>query len=350
MVTERYYSVHGIIKFVIIDNTKLRLFDTFYKHYQNFENDEEPNEIDMIINLGSFKPEIEDKYVVAYGKYYVGPDYFYVKKESYKGAEWTFEAIGLEQPTTILNIDFNRSGRLFVTGNVIDFFIHFKLLDKSCPLLHASGINKNNKGTIFSGRGGSGKTSIAFEFLKHKFNFLGDNYLILTQNTIISFPTALSLFSYNLNQFIIDKLNLKEKNSILLKNFIYKASRGHAKFFTKLNPDRIVENISEFSTLENVFFIKPIENFADQFLIKEIDREKAIKNIVYNQILEFTFFDQYIEIFSFFFPGKRLSKHWELYEKEIDTNLSSELKFNEISLSSTVNVGKIVSKIEKYLE
>jgi hypothetical protein len=347
---ENYYSIHGIVNFIVVDNTRLKLFDTFYKHYQNFEIVDKPEKIDLIINLGSFDPETRDKYVVAYGNYYVNQNYFYVKKESYKGAEWTFEAIGLEESTTTLNINFNKSGRMFVTGNVIDFFIHFKLLNKSCPLIHASGISKDDNGIIFSGRGGSGKTSIAFEFLKNKFNFLGDNYLVLTNNAILSYPTSLSLFTYNLNQLIIDNLSLKEKISIIFKNFIYKLSRGHAKFFTKINPNRIVKKVSESSTLKKVFLINPIENFSEEVLIKEIDREYAIKKILYNQKLEFTFFNQYIEMYSFFYPNEQLSKHWELYEKNIDTNISKELTFYEVLISSNFNRTKIIGKIEEYIE
>jgi len=333
---------------MIVDRTKFEIFDTLYTHYKNFEVKNKPEKVDLIFNLGNFKPDIEGKYQVGYGKYYVGEDYFYVKKEEYKGAKWKFEINGINENITEVNIYFNPSGRIFITGNVIDFMIHFKLTNKSYPIIHASGISKNGNGIAFSGRGGSGKTSIAFEFLNNEFDFLGDNYIILNKGNIFSFPTSLSLFTYNLNDMILNKLNFNEKVSINLKNFLYNLSGGYVKFFTKINPKRIHSVLSS-SSLDKVFLIQPIENFNKQISIEEMEREMAIKKILYNQMLEFTFFNQYIEIYSFFYPDKKLSKHWDLYKNSISKNLSEEIKFYEISLSSEFNKGEIVDQIKEYI-
>lgn len=345
----RYYSIHDVLNFIIIDKTNFKIFDTLYTHYSTFEVENKPERIDLVITLGNFKPDNKGKYQVGYGKYYVDENYFYVKKESYKSAKWSFEIKGINENITKVNIDFNQSGRIFITGNVIDFMIHFKLLGKSYPIIHASGISKTGKGIVFSGRGGSGKTSIAFEFLNYGFDFLGDNYIILNEGSIFNFLTSLSLFTYNLNDMVLNKLKLNEKASIKFKDFLYKISGGYAKFFTKINPNRIINNVVSTSNLEKVFLIQPIENFNEQISINEIKRDIAIKKILYNQMLEFTFFNQYIEIYSFFYPDNNLSKHWKLYQNSINQNLSEESIFYEILLSSEFKKEGIVDQIKKYI-
>lgn len=346
----KYFTIHGVLNFIIVDKTNFKLFDTLYTHYENFEVKKKPEKIDLIFNLGSFKPDTEGKYEVGYGKYCVAENYFYVKKESYKGANWSFEIEGISKDITTVNIDFNQRGRIFITGNVIDFIIHLKLLDKSHPIIHASGISRNDNGFVFSGRGGSGKTSIAFEFLNHGFDFLGDNYIILNKGNILNFPTSLSLFTYNLNDMVLNKLKLNEKVSINLKNLLYKISGGYAKFFTKVNPEQILDNVLISSKLTDVFLIQPIEDYSDQFSIKEIDRELTIKKILYNQMLEFTFFNQYIEVCSYFYPESQLANHWNIYQDNIRENLPKNIKFYEISISSEYNKKNIINQLKDYVE
>ncbi|BDZ71678.1 hypothetical protein [Methanobacterium petrolearium] len=348
MGNQRYFSAQGVLNFIVIDNTNLKLFDTFYKHYQNFEVVEMPEKVDLVIKLGNFTPKTEDKYVVGYSKYYIGSDYFHVKKESYKGADWSFEVIGWDKKTTTVNIDFNTSGRIFITGNVIDFLIQWKLLQKSYSLIHASGISKNGKAVIFSARGGGGKTSLALESLNHDYNFLSDNYLMLKNGIIFGFPTSLSLFTYNLSEIILKNLKKTEKLSITFKNFVYKLSRGYAKFFTKINPQRI-SDLTSHSSLSTVFIIKPIERGENQLIIKKIERERALKKIFYNQMLEFPFFNQYIEIYSYIFPGKKFSKHWDLYLEILDQNLSENINFYEILTDGHYSFDELLKKIDEII-
>lgn len=345
----KYFSVHGILNFMVCDKTNFKIIDTFYSHYENFKIKNKPKKIHLIFNLGHFKPDIEGKYEVGYGKYYVDENYFYVKKESYKGANWSFEIKGINEEVTEVNIDFNHSGRIFITGNVIDFIIHLKLLNKSCPIIHASAISKDNSGIVFSGRGGSGKTSIAFEFLNNGYDFLADNYIILNNGGIFNFPTSLSLFTYNMNNMVFNRLKLMEKISINLKNLLYKLSGGYAKFFTKVNPKRILNRVIPSSRLNSVFLIQPVENKRSLFSIKEIERKTAIKKVLYNQMMEFTFFNQYIDIYSFFYPDYQLSKHWEMYKNSVNENLPQNIKFYEISTSFNFNGEKIVDKIKDFI-
>ncbi|MDP1551434.1 MAG: hypothetical protein Q8M06_00275 [Methanobacteriaceae archaeon] len=345
---KQFFSIQNKINFVINEKNKFKIFDTLYKHYENFKTPDKLSDLDLIFNLGKFTPKTEGKYVVGYGKYYIGSDYLYVANESYKGANWSFEILGIEDKTTIVNIDFNTYGRIFITGHVIDFLIHLKLLQKDNPIIHASGISKKESCTIFSARGGGGKTSIALESLNQGYGFLGDNYLIVNQDEIFSFPTSLSLFTYNLADIILKKLKTKEKVSISLKNLLYKISNGYAKFFTKINPFRITEVIPK-SNLQNVFILQPNVDKEKKIIVNEIDREIALKKIYYNQMLEFTYFNQYMAIYSYLFPEKNLSKHWDMYFNALKKNISENINFYEVSISGKQNFDEIFHKINDYL-
>lgn len=346
--SEQYFTIQNILNFAVNEKKKFRIFDTLYKHYENFKINDKPSNIDLIINLGKFTPKTEGKYVVGYGKYYVGPDYLYVAKESYKGANWTFEIQGIEDKTTIVNIDFNTSGRIFITGHVIDFLIQLKLLQKSFSLIHASGISENGLSAIFSARGGGGKTSIALESLNHGYDFLGDNYLIVRNDDIFSFPTSLSLFTYNLADVILKKLKTKEKLSISIKNLLYKVTGGYAKFFTKINPKRITDVLPS-SKLSTVFIMQPIKGDKEELTVSRMDRKTALKKMCSNQMLEFTFFNQYIEIYSYMFPDKKFSKHWKLYFKALESNISKDIEFYEVSMSGKQDFDKIFQELNHYL-
>lgn len=341
---QRYYSAQGIVNFIVIDNANFTMFDTFYKHYQNFEVKEVPQNVDLVIKLGNFNPQTEDKYVVGYGKYYIGSDSFYVKKESYKGANWSFEVIGLDEITTTVNINFNTSGRIFMTGNVIDFLIQWKLLQKSYSLIHASGITKNDQAIIFSARGGGGKTSLAVEALSYDYNFLSDNYLMLKNDQIFGFPTSLSLFTYNLADTIVKKLKKTEKVSISLKNIVYKLTGGYAKFFTKINPQRIGE-LSKYSSLDTVFIIRPVEHGKNKLVINKIERTTAVKKMLYNQMLEFPFFNQYLEIYSYILPENNFSKHWDLYLETLERNLSDNVSFYEVFTNGYYSFDELLKRL-----
>lgn len=330
---KHYFSINDILRFVVIDNTGYfnRMFDTLNIHYENFKLEDEPNNYDLIIELGKFNPKLENNYISNGGKLYLRENYIFVSEEKYKGAKWRFELQGLNDRITTAKIDCNALGRLFITGNVIDFLIHLKLMEKGYPIIHASAVSKNNSAFAFSSRGGGGKTTIALELVSKGYSFLGDNYVVIHNGDILSFPTSLSIFTYNLAPIIVKNMRFKKRVAVGFRSLIYKLSMGYAKFFTKINPKRICNNIQRSAKLRTTFILMPrMDISSDLISIKEIDLDEFIKMILYNQMLEFPFFGKYIKEYSYFFPQKNFSQHWKRYEDTLRKNFNNDSLFYKI--------------------
>lgn len=342
------YSIDNVLNFIVIDRTKFtnRIFNTFDKHYENFVSSHDLEDCDLIIEIGKFKPNLDNSYNVGDGKYYFQEEYMYISKEQYKGAKWKFEINGLNSSQTTVKIDCNTLGRIFITGNVIDFLIHLKLLQKGYTIIHASAVANGENAFIFSGRGGGGKTTIALEMITQGLSLLGDNYLILNKGEAIAFPTSLSIFNYNLAPIISKSISSKEKIELKIKSALYKLSGGYAKFFTKVNPKRISDLISS-SKIKQVFLIIPsTRSLNTPITVEDIRYQDLIAQMKYNLMLEFPFFNKYIEEYSYLFPQSYFSLHWDKYTESLIDNLPNTVKYSKIIVPTTYNKS-IFSKIAK---
>ena len=347
-----YFSIHNILNFAIINNVGFfnRAFDNINIHYENFKVEGGLKDYDLVIEIGKFNPNIKNKYVVGNRKYYIGKESLYVHKESYKGAKWRFEVKGINSKKTIVKVDCNPLGRIFITGNVVDFILHLKLLLKGYPIIHASAISKNGKAIAFCARGGGSKTTLALEMVSKGFDFLGDNYVIIHEGKVFSFLTSLSIFTYNLMSVVSEHLNFKERCAMALGDIIFKGTKGYAKFFTKINPKRVIRNITQSSELRIIFLLVPSTNISgNQVSIEMIDRNEAVKRIVYNQMLEFLFFNKYIQEYSFFFPESKFSQHWSIYEQNLIKNLNKDILIYKVELPQKYNKGVLNKILENVL-
>lgn len=329
-----YYSINNIINFVVIDkkNSFNRLFDSFDIHYENFRIEKEPENIDLIIEIGHFKPNLTDCYEVGLGRLFFRKDWMYISAEKYKGAKWRFEVDGFEKEKTIVRIDCNSLGRIFITGYVIDFLIHLKLLRKGFPIIHASAVSKNDNGLILSSSGGGGKTTIAINMTTQDSNFLGDNYVMIHRGEIFAFPTSLSIFTYNLSPIILKALYRKERLFFKLKKWLEKITQGHVKIFTKINPNRVFQNMIEKSKFKYGFFLNRKSGSTNIYIIDKIDKSDFITRMIFNQKLEFNIFDKYINEYSYFFPDTSIASHWEKYGQSLSENLQGNGEYYDITL------------------
>ena len=322
---ETNYSIHDIVTFKIVDQTGFfdRLLSNVYVQYKNFETEEISNP-DFIVYLGNFSPSNQDCYILD-DRYYIKKDYFYCR-DTRKLAKWEFEMNGFEGGRMTARIHTNLSGNLSISGNIIDFLIDFKLNEKGFPLIHASCVSKNNKAFIFSARSGGGKSTIATYFLERGFNYLGDNYIILGKDWVLSFITPINIFTYNITPLIRNSLNRKDKILLLFKSYLHKLSGGYIKIFTKLDVSRLFPNkIIDKSKLDTIFLIIP----RKEFRIEEINKEDLSEHLVINQQLEFFHlpFLNYLSAYSYMFPDSKFSTRWESYKENIESNLGNAILY-----------------------
>ncbi|MGH8559259.1 MAG: hypothetical protein ACRESZ_17780, partial [Methylococcales bacterium] len=82
--------------------------------------------------------------------------------------------------------------------------LHWWLKTQSCHLLHAAAVGKNDGGILFVGRGGSGKSTIAFSCLQSPLFYASDDYCIAGNDFrpyVYSLYNSAKLDQYSMNHF-----------------------------------------------------------------------------------------------------------------------------------------------------
>lgn len=343
---EKCYNIHNILKFKIISNKRFKFnLKNIYGSFENFET-KEIDKADFEVYLGDFEPANHECHILE-NKYYIKNDYFYCKKDMYKFTNWEFEMDGIDSETTVIKISSNFFGYLWMAGFIIEFFIHYKMNLKNHPIIHASALSNDNKGYIFSARGGGGKTTISMNLLEKGFEILGDNFVIIKNGQVLSYFSPLNIFTYNLSPIIKANLTLKNKMSLNIKNIIYKLSFGFIKIFTKINPrDILSDSISDISSIEKIFVLLPKE----QLTFRKISKEELCEYLLLNQMLDTLLFLPYITEYAYLYPNSNLANHWKLYKKNLIKNIPNNIEFSEIEVPlkyDSNNFLEIVNYLDK---
>ena len=349
----KYFNIHNIVKFKINDAQKLILKDLFgdpFEEYSNYKSEEIAEEnLDLIFNICTKIDKKIGCYILD-DKYYIDQGYIYTN-DSYKIAKWSIEIINKNQKTYILNIKPNRIARLFISGFFIDFFIQYILTKKGYSIIHSSGVSQNGKSYLFSGRGGSGKTSIALHIINtgESFQFLGDDFIIIKNGLTLPYITPLNLFTYNINSSIKAKFNKKQKFSFILKNFVFKLSFGYAKFFTRFNPiEHFFDRISPGAELSNIYILIPTnqENVTEIDIIP-LEKREIIKHLVLNLKMDSWYIPKYFIQYGFLFPNDEYSRYWQNYENTLIENLPESKNYSKIIVPKSVAWQKLFNTIKK---
>jgi hypothetical protein len=264
-------------------------------------------------------------------QYYIKEDYLFYYDKTYKLGGWIqFDIKGIDEGKTFIRVQANWIGMPFVPGRLIDFFIHYKLTQKGVSVIHASGISWGEEGILFSGRGGGGKTFIALHaVLDEQFKFLGDNFILVKNDRIFSFPSDLNLFDYNLHPKIWKCMTDKEKAIFISRSLLYKLSNRHIKIFTPISPVMVFPDSIESNAHLNTFYSLLS---GREFDLRRIDHGLILDRTVSNQKLEFFEFTRHIKQYATLFPKADFARHWEIYRETLAMNLSAAIDYFEITL------------------
>lgn len=331
-----YYNIDNLVKFVM--NGPQNFVNSF--RYSNYRTDFiDKNEVDFIVQLGKFNPEVTDCSIID-DKFHIKKDYLYCNNERYKALKWEIEFKNFEKECMLIRINLKSILKLklfnvMIEGMVIDPLIHHFLSKKSCTLVHASCVDLNGDGFIFVARGGGGKTSISTNLINRGFGFLSDNFTIITDKNTLGFIEPLNIFTYNLKNVKSD-IKITEKMGILLRYTLYIISRGYIKIFKRVNPSDVYgKKIKKFTNLKYVFLIIPKKNLKVIEKI-QISKGEMVDHILFNQIIEFPYFNRYITAYSYCYPESDISKHWLGYKKNLERNLNIS-KFYKVYVPTKYN-------------
>ncbi len=324
---EKHYSIHDIVKFTIRSGY---ISKRMVVEYVNFEKDNITNP-DFIIEIGDFKPSNDDCYIIDH-TYYIKEGYFYCK-DSYKFGKWSIQVSGLESNETLIKLSTNIVGTLvpdmFICAYVIDFLIRFKLEQKGYSVIHASAMSREGQAFLFPSQSGAGKTSTAIYLAESGYDYLGDDFVILHNDQVLSYPTALNIFTYNLNPAIRKNLPVSDRVVLQLKNALYKLTARKIKIFTKMNPKDIPGlNVTDSSTLMAVYLLAQ----GDRLELTNTKRDIILNSLIINQKLESYPFLKYLLEYSYVFPNSSIAQFWTTCAANLKKNLNDEAKLYSVSV------------------
>ena len=323
---EKSYNIHGIVTFKIINKSKIlnRPFNNIDLEYKNFESDNSCDP-DLTFHIGDFTPSNQEC-IVLDNEYYVKEDYFYCR-DTYKIAKWRFEMSGFENGVMDVRISTNSFGGMVISGFIIDLLITFKINEKGYPTVHGSSISKDDRAYLFTAQSGSGKTLTALYAVESGFDFLGDDFVILNKNNVLSFLSPLNICSFNYAPIIKKNLGIKSKVKFYLKDVLYKLSG--LTIATKINvKDIFSDSLDDKSKLESIFLLIPKEKFD----IVEMDKEELIGHMIANMKLDSFPFIKYMMEYSYVFPGSRMAKYWTRYEENLRKNLGDHFTIYRVEV------------------
>jgi hypothetical protein len=326
---EKSYNIHNIVSFKIVDNRSAfgRLFSELEDEYEYFEV-EEVADPDFVIYVGKFIPENRDSYSLD-DIYTVKKGYLF-SRDSYKLDKWKLQIAGLDDKRTTFHLSSNLFGNMHLS-RFSNFFIYLKITEKGYPLVHASAVSKNNKAYLFPSSSGGGKTSLALYFVERGYQFLADNLVILKDANVLSFPSPLRMFTYNLSPRIKRKLGMRRRTSLRLKDFLYKISAGYAKIFLRLHiKDIFAASIVDTSKLNGVYLLTP----GNKLHVSKLNKEQLVEHLIMNQEVEFYPYLKFMLEYSYMFPNGFVGNYFNSPRTKSKQNLEKALgeNFNAFKL------------------
>lgn len=312
------YNIHDLLKIKVTGCGKFDL--TRSLKYSFFENDNNFENADIVLNIGKFQPSNENSDFISH-KYYIKENYIYCRDNG-KHTSWEVEINGLEEDNTTINFygrDSGIKGLLFPTFLAQDFLmpiIEYKLAQNNYFLIHAGAVSKDSKAYAFAGRPGSYKTTLIMDLIRREnCSFLGDDRIIMGETNILPFPISLFLFNFMINYMDTERRTIKHE-ICLFKRLLIK------------HQEQVIP-ISPASTLKSLIFLSRWNtNRIDKI---NISLEDALNKLVINNKSEYVSynpnqpsgsFHKYMLAYSLIYPDNMIVKYW----RNLYSNLSLIIK------------------------
>jgi hypothetical protein len=264
------YSVHDAVTFKITTEDKHAL--SKLGKYSHFETGQKLDNYDIRLNIGEFSALNSGSEIVA-NKYFIKDNYFYCS-ENGKNNKWKIEINGVDSNETIINYDGKIKGPmksfsiLNLAENLLLPFIEYKLSGKNYQFLHAGAISKNSNAIILAGLTKEIVKPVAQLLIEEKdFNSMGDNVVIIKENSVLCFPSNSGYDNY---KFKILRYNTEKLKHYLKYNCAFKkneATNYHLEIAAR-------------SKINSIFLISECK--IKELSITQISVESAIKKLILN--------------------------------------------------------------------
>jgi hypothetical protein len=225
---------------------------------------------------------------------------------------------------------------------------------------HASGLDSPKMGgQLFPAWRNTGKTNTVLSALDGGWSFLGDDFCIVKDNQLFTYPKKLNLFSYNFVEYpnLLEELPFFTKNrlkiTIWLKKALLQASQKLAGPFSK-----VIFRLSELAEVSTNLKVSPVEigipiqtsaELKGVFLLQRVNKitEKqsplSQKEFVskMSRIIEYELqpFINFYNQFKYFSgqENKVVESFLENYRQGLKNNISAPIKIVEITPKTSID-------------
>jgi hypothetical protein len=234
--------------------------------------------------------------------------------------------------------------------------------DKS--ILHAGGVCKDSKAFIFTGGGNVGKTTIVLKLLKHGFEYLSDDWLVVDCEKAYPMPKTIHVFDYNFKDKEIANRILGAKKFLykpyfslleyLREHFPHRYVRYgleilkpmfHANL-NKINPDA---KIGSPTRISRIFFLERSNSVNKIYLNEDVQAEELARRAMHINLYEWNFVYREYSRYAYLFGIKNEKFEKKPYhEYEILYNAFKRNKVIQVIIPHKMDLSKedIISLLE----
>jgi len=319
------YNFHDVLSMkIIIDRYNplfARILEQKFAHYLIREDIANP---DITIFIGAFNEDVKSAALLD-EHYYVNKNRIFCKHK-YKIARWKIQIDGFEDGNVSVQIDGNAPSFWVFPGGTIYSVIMLVLVRKGYIMLHASGVLKDKKAHVFTGRSGTGKTITVFNLLRKGFKYLGDDTVLLGKNEVLSFIKPLNIrFTYDVKEMLGVEFSIKDKFFIFLKNMLRFASFGYINLFTKFDIKKTLpEKLGEKGSIGKIFFLVQ----GDEFSLKRSEIKEDLATQMYLDLkFELGDLEGYIAAYNYVFSESQLKNYWQTAKDIVKNNAAGKISY-----------------------
>ena len=321
----RYYSVNGILSFSVSGPGKK--VDYVHKQYSYFQVDKPIDNVDIEVRVGAFESNtiVSDEFQVVNRKYRVHEDAIFAE-DSYKVARWKFLIQGLRAKTTIVYFDGNYWGYYILYKFFVEPIIRYKLNDKGYFMIHSSSVYVDNAAFVFPASPSVGKTSTMLNWLHSGMGFIADEYTIIKDGYVYSYPTPLRLHDYNLraNPYICKDMSANDKLQISIRTWIFRLSFGYADVTHEVDIWNVIKDvkIQDVAKLRDVVIFT--KHSGSEVVEKRISKKKFIEKLLVIDRFETTRFNEYLDAYYYVNNIPIEERFWDKMQKNIEEMFTSQ--------------------------
>jgi len=311
------FNIHDLLGFSVTAERSIycRVVDRLRLEYGDFL-DKQVNAPRVHITIGPVEKPSRC-YQTVDQKYLVGEDWLYCR-DSYKVANWKVWFSGIDSEAMQMRVEPNFFASDLIPPFLVTPLIGLQLLKMGYCLGHAAGMSKDGQAVLLTGFGGSGKTSSLFTAIDRGFGILGDDHVILCRGRVLSFPTAVSLFKYNIPAG--SKWVQRWKREVELKELIRRITLNYVHLVTKASVEEAFPgSVIRDSSVNAVYLIAP--SVGNHLSISEIERSELVEAWTQNILSDSIHFFKYLCAYLYVNPSSMLSDFIDRIRNQLKANL-----------------------------